>query len=113
MLVRSSRKEECRAAVFVVVVVVAGAGCCCWHTGSGNKGVKRDRGERRRRDYKERGKGGRRGGGERQRERERGWGRLETDQSEVGESRSSFAGGRAGKRDNGRVGSTRKELGGC
>ena len=70
MLVRSSRKEECRAAVFVVVVV-AGAGCCCWHTGSGNKGVKRDRGERRRRDYKERGKGSRRSGGERQRERER------------------------------------------
>lgn len=51
--------------------------------------------------------------GVKDRERERGWGRLETDQSEVGESRSSFAGGRAGKRDNGRVGSTRKELGGC
>lgn len=50
---------------------------------------------------------------DREREREGGWGRLETDQSEVGESRSSFAGGRAGKRDNGRVGSTRKELGGC
>lgn len=71
MLVRSSRKEECRAAAFVVVVVVASAGCCCWHTGSGNKGVKRDRGERRWRDYKERGKGGRQGGGERQTERER------------------------------------------